>query len=233
MEALQDKIAEIIAAKIASGELDEVIKAKIDNVVEAILDNTLNRWSPFAKALEEGIKQSINVDVDRLGLSGYNEMVAQLVQQKLDDAMRGDWSAKLSAHLDEILRHAPKTVKLSELFVEFAEMHKFDAEVHDWPNATMLVDDTEYGSRWVYFDPQPRAYSSKHMFGWSILVSKDGTIHSVSGSNERGRDREVLFGRPLGGMDGKLWQLFAGKSVLEFDVGEGLHEHFYFEDRED
>jgi hypothetical protein len=231
MQELQDKVAELLGQSIASGELDAAIKRKLDKTIDDILDDMLRSYSPFGKSLRAQLEKTLSVDMD-LGIGGYNVLVADIVARRLAEAIQGEWAADLAKRLDEVLRAAPKTIKLSELLVKLAEGHEDTARDGRWSHATMLIERTEYGSRWVYLDPEPRNEREKYRFKWRLLVHDDGEISRVSGDDAEGSKRTLLAGRRYG-MEGLLFQLHAGKTRLELDRDPGLHEHEYDHEGQD
>lgn len=226
MQELQAKVAELLGQTIASGELDEMIRARLGKTIDDILDDLLKSWSPLGKSLKEQIGAGLNVNLN-LGLGGYNQLVADIVQQRLDAAIHGTWAADMRTQLDEMLRAAPASIKLSELLTKLAEDHKDEAQTEEWEHATLLVEKTTYKSTWVHLDPKPRSEDEKYRFQWSLLIGEDGELTSVHAFGDSHRkDSRELFSRKRG-MEALLFQLHAGKSKIEIDRGEGLHELEY------
>lgn len=227
MQALQDKINELVGEKIASGDLDELIKKKLDKTIDDILEDLLRSWSPFGKSLKEQLEAGLNVNLD-LGIGGYNQLVADIVAQRLESALHGRWKADLEAQVDEMLRAAPATIKLSELLARLAETYEREAADEEWESATMLVETSEYGSRWVYLDPKPRSSADKYRFMWSMLLTDEGEISSVRHVDfERHHHGKEMFGGRRYGMENVLFHLHAGKTKVVCDLREGIHEHEY------
>lgn len=234
MKEIQDKIAEHLAQMAASGDIDNMIREKLAKMVDGIINDLLGPWSPLTKTVKAQIESQLNVNLD-LGLGGYNELVATIVSQRLDAAIQGTWKASLEESLDKMLRAAPASIKLSDLLERLADDHERDAHAGGWEHATMLVEQSQYGSTWVYLDPQPRGEHEKYKFLWSLMISKDGELWSASesvrgveigtSSSARTRRRD-LFDRKVG-MEAFLFQLHAGKSKIEIDREPGLHEHEY------
>jgi hypothetical protein len=231
MQELQDKVTELLGQTIASGELDASIKRKLDKTIDDILDDMLRSYSPFGKSLRAQLEKTLTVDMD-LGIGGYNVLVADIVARRLAEAIKGEWAADLAKHLDHVLRAAPATIKVSELLEKLAEGYEDTARDEEWDHATMLIERTEYGSRWIYLDPEPREERDKYRFKWRLLVSTDGEISSVCGDDTEGSERTLLAGRRYG-MEGLLFQLHAGKTRLEMDRDIGLHEHEYQHEGQD
>jgi hypothetical protein len=230
MQELHAKVTEQLGLTIASGDLDAMIRAKLNKTIDDVLDDLLRSWSPFGKALRAQLEKALNVDMD-LGIGGYNVIVADIVTHRIDEAIKGKWAADLNKHLDDTLRAAPETIKVSELLEKLADGNEDTARDEEWSNATMLIERTEYGSRWIYLDPQPRTEREKYQFKWRLLVSDAGEVSSVSGDEIEGK-RKLLVGRRFG-MEALLFQLYAGKTRVEMDREPGLHEHEYEHEGQD
>lgn len=230
MQELQDKINELVAAKVAAGELDEMISKKLDATLAEVVDNLLGRWSDFSKNLTKSLGEAINVDLERLGLGRYNEAVAALVGERVDAAFEGNFAEQLKRSLDDTLRGAPAEVKLSEILAKLASDNEEEARQEEWEYATMLVKRSEYGSTWVYFDPKERGEDEGYNYAWSMLVDQDGmigSVYSVEERHSRRTDRKMLFGDRRYGLERYLFHLYVGGTKIVMDLGPGVHTHDY------
>ena len=112
---------------VASGKLDQMIETKLDKCIDDILDNMLRSYSDFGKSLREGIGNSLQVNVEELGLSGYNSIISGMIKAKVESAITGTWRVQLEADIDTMLRAAPETIKVSEIAEKIREENEDNA----------------------------------------------------------------------------------------------------------
>ena len=233
--ALTAKVQELLAEQISGGKLDDLIRKKLADLIDSLLTDQLRPYSSLGQALEEQLSQALNVNLRELGLGGYNLLVAEVVRSHLDTQLKGQWAEQLKQQVDSMLRGAPAEIKLSELFVQFAEGWTEHAQNEEWAHATMHVGASEYRSTWVYLDPEPHDDEREHWrFMWRMLIDDKGELRDAeqyqaaarSKLGTLGAERRKLF-TTHHGFEGLLFQLRAGKTKIIIDRKPGLHEHDY------
>lgn len=222
MQELEAKITETFRGLVESGRVDEIIRSKLEKCIEDIFDDTLRSYSPFGKSLREAVSAGLAFDVERLGVGGYQAMVVDIIKGKVDASLSGEWADKLKADVDELLRAAPATIKLSELLAKLAEDHEDEAAREEWEGATMIVDAPKHGSTWVSLSPSGERKS--YMATWRFAVGENGEIFGLSVD---GKEAKGLREGTLRGMERYIFQLQSGATKVELDLSPGVHEREY------
>ncbi len=228
-EDLQAKVNDLLAEMIRGGSFDEMIRSKIEKTLEAIVDSELCRYSAFGKALSDQVGKALNINLGELGLGGYNLIVAQIVKDRIEHQINGEWKTKLEKEVDDLLRAGPPEIKLSELFENFMSDWVDEARENDWEHATILVEKSEFGSTWIHMDPEPKSERDKYRFMLRLQIGNKGDLGFVEYDEKwsaRKRPEKNVFSS-MYGIEKRFFQLRAGTSRLVVDLKPGLHEEEY------
>ena len=220
MKELEQEVLKAFTGLVSSGRIQEIVEKQVEATVKSILDDCLRSYSPFGKALREGIEAELKLDVSKLGLGGYNEMLLDVVRRKLSYLIDTNWKKDLEKSLEDILRAAPATIKVSKLLEELRDDYDEDAESEEWEYATCIVEDAKHGGdlRWLYFDPAPK--STSYECKYRMLVGKDGLAATIW---IEGKKNERLLAGPVYGFERVVFQVRTAKVKIEFDLPTGEH----------
>ena len=198
-----------------SGKIEALIEKQIEATFKNVIEESLRSYGDFGKELQAHFNAALNFDPDRVRIPEYNAMVAHIVERKLAEFFHQEGAAKISAAMDEILKPAPKEMKLSELVEELkktaVEHHEFDSSN---PHVSVHIDEkSTYGSRWVRMDHRPD--KGRYDCEFSFLASDYGGIHALRFA---GQDpKKSLFIGGYFGFERDLFRLHAGGTKLIFD----------------
>lgn len=220
MKELEDLILKSFAAMQASGAIEKIVTEQITKTVQEILSNSLRSSSQFGKDLEAAVKEGLKVDFRDIGFAGYNQIILKIVKDKLDASVHRHANEAFAEQLAALLQDPPKEIKLSELFSEFKTRVREDASREDI-EITCEVK-TSRGSCAGYksiefHQEKDSTYSGKT---WSVSVTKDGEVYSISTPYHGDITKRVYLGNHYG-FEQRLFQLWAAKSKLIVDLDEG------------
>lgn len=206
-----------------NGKVQEIVDKHIESTVNDIASDVFGRWSIFNKELKKKVEESINIDVNKLNVQGYNKMVLNVVQEKLEEAITVVGSKQLSEELENLLGTGePPTLKLSELM----NMVKGDEPDEDrWGENASFYCDNEFSTLcFIYMDEEPD--KEKYECDIKVTVYPDtGEIKNVRIDGSEFDNRLIMGG--LSGVDKELFKLYTMKGTLELDCD---HVDTYYED---
>ena len=64
--------------------VETAVKKRLDKTIEEIIDDTFRRWGTFGENLKSYIDKNLNVNIENLGIEGYNTLALKAIQEVLD-----------------------------------------------------------------------------------------------------------------------------------------------------
>ena len=150
--------AEALAAATAPEKVREIVEREIGKTVEDAIKASVRSYSPFGRELEKKLEEAMGIN--SLNLPSYGQMMTDLVQRLVQKHVADLVGARLEQDLTDILRIAPKTIRLSQIadamredhegdYGEVITCHVEDDDRHEdndfWgPSWTVYLDDREH-----------------------------------------------------------------------------------------
>ncbi|MCP6813783.1 hypothetical protein JKT90_01530 [Listeria monocytogenes] len=152
-----------------SGFVRDTVKNAIEETLKSTLNSTLGRWSKFGKSLESEIEEKIKVDLSKMNLSEYNQLVTNVVASTLQGEI-GDSSIKLvKDNLEALFGSNDATVTLTELVKKMVEIDVDfdDEEYHEISFYFEGDENEENGFINISMDPEAdkTSYGCKYKIG--------------------------------------------------------------------
>lgn len=214
MKELQDAIVGAFGRMAESGALDKAIETQMEKCVLGIIQSALGQYSAFGKDLGAAIERALAVDLDKLGLTGYNETVLKAAKHMLDQHVSEQAAQELQRGLSKLLSPAPEEIKLSELVEAFKRHIIEDRYIDRDDEITLIVERSETSPGYVHIHmdatPGEQAYTCEHR----LDVTPKGAVYALKTS---GADSKCLFFGPHYDFSKKLFQLYAAKTRLLVD----------------
>ncbi|WP_152565762.1 hypothetical protein [Devosia riboflavina] len=210
-----DIISATVAKQLDASFVEKEVETRVSKLVVEAVDRALRGYSETAKLIEKAVEEALRVE--RLDLPSYGTVVAHMVKAQIEANVSELVAGRLAEDVTELLKLAPKEIKLSEIAEEMLKPHRDDGSYGSV--ITVIVEQNEYGSTWLSLDEETHhegaraEYQCQHR----ILISKDGTI---SGGTIDNRDLKSTkhIGRTYG-LGQKLRAYFAcgTKIILDED----------------
>lgn len=177
--AAPQNLTDFILAEVHRQTSEEAIRSlieqKIGSTIKAAVESAFRSFGDVGKQIEKAVTSALQIG-DTLDVPSYGNMVMALLRVKMDEVLAPLVNERLGAEMAEILKLAPKEVKLSELVkTMIAECDRQDR----WGSSvTCIVDESGTpGYRWIYLD-QDRE-KSKHSCEAQLGVDPDGKIYHL------------------------------------------------------
>jgi hypothetical protein len=174
--------------------IEKEVNSRVEKLIVESVDRALRSYSDTGKLIEKAVEDALRVD--KLDLPSYGEIVTGMLKVQIDSRVSELVAGKLATDMEELLKLAPKEVKLSEIAEFMLEEHK-DGEKWGQVITVMVDPDRRYGSTWVYLDEEEhREWGGRHSCRFSMLVCEDGTISSARVGDKHGLGTRI--GRAYG-----------------------------------
>jgi len=209
MTDLTGLISAAVAAKMTPDFIEKEVNSRVDKLIVESVDKALRTWSDTGKLIEKAIEDALRVD--RIDLPSYGVTVAAMVKSIVETRTAELISGRLAEDVEELLKLAPKTVKLSEIAA-----YMTDGKEGYGPVITVIVHISDYGSIWIYLDEEEvieerNKYRCRHR----LHVDKEGRIVGAY-LGERELKRDTYIGRAYG-LEQRIRAYVACGTIMEID----------------
>lgn len=213
MKDLQDVVTSKFAEIAASGTIETIIEKHLTETIGDIIKSSLRSYSDFGKALEARVKEAVNVDLSRLELPGYNDLILKLIQRQAGDLMDNALATQIEAQMRELLAPPPQEMKLSDLLKEFIEHKASDCPCDGPDEISLHIERSSYGYTHIYFDED--SGKEKYLCAYAVNLDKEGKVYSLK--IDDADPKKKLFVGPFYNYERRLFQLYAAGVTLIVD----------------
>lgn len=168
-------ISNAVAARMTPDFIENEVNTRVEKLIVESIDRALRSYSDTGKLIEKAVEDALKVQ--SLDLPSYGHLVTQMLKTQIEATVAPLVAGRLAEDMTELLKLAPKEIKLSEIA---DGMRKDHSEEGYGEVITVIVHHNDYGSTWLYLDGE-NAYpdSAKYDCKYRILVSSDGLISSA------------------------------------------------------
>lgn len=213
MQDLQNAVSAKFAEIAASGAIEAMIEKQLTETISSIIKDSLRSYSDFGKGIEQAVKKAVNVDLARLELPGYNDLILKLIQRQVSAQMENAMATQIEEQMRDLLSSPPTEIKLSDLLKEFIEHEASDC-VCDTPDRISLhVEKRSDGYTHIYFDKDEN--KSEYSCAFALHVTPDGKVYSLKIDEEN--PKKKLFAGPFYNVERRIFQLYAAGTRLIVD----------------
>lgn len=213
---IQDQVQSALNNVISSGKIEEIISKKIEKTIEDILDDSLRSYSDFGKQVKEVVNQSLQIDLSKISTLGYQQIIVDIVNQKLKEATLEHISKPIEDVLKEVIAPFEKrTYKLSEIIEKYKEC-EWDSSDDYQNEISFHVEYGDYGSIYIGFDKNKNKerYSCEYQFS---IDKKDNAIWMFEINGWRPQNGGLRAQSIHGPFDHFIFNLYASKCPIEVD----------------
>lgn len=173
MNEFSDLIANAVAAKMTPEFIEKEVDTRVEKLITESVSQALGIYSETGKAIKAAVENALRVnDID---LPSYGEVVTKILKAQIEANVAPLVAGRLAADMQELLKLAPETIKLSEIAKDMLERHDGDAY---GDVITVICEDAEPDrARWIYLDEDEHFEErDKYKCKIRILLSGDNTI---------------------------------------------------------
>lgn len=211
MTDLSHLISAAVTAKMTPDFIEKEVDARVSKLIVESIDKALRSYSDTGKLIEKAVEDALRVD--RLDLPAYGETVKAILKAQIEARVAPLVAGQLSADMDELLGLAPATVKLSAIADSMRQAHEGEGY---GPVITVIVEDTRYGSRWLFLDDEHHhEVRDKHKCRHRLMIADDGKIRG-GWVDDKDTSGKGWLGRSYG-LAQKLRAYIACGTVIELD----------------
>ena len=213
MKELEQAIQTAFAGMVTSGKLTALIEEGVHGAVKSVITGCFNSYSPFQKALAEHINNNLKIDLDGIGLAGYNALLMNIIKAKLDASVVKYAERLISKELDDLLVNPPAEIKLSELVTMLRE-HSREDDQSGGVSCHVQHSDSSAGWGHVKLDVKPN--QSARDCRYDLAYTDKGEVYRIGLPYHDDITKRVFAG-PFFGFDRALFQMHAAKTKLIID----------------
>ncbi|OMF72512.1 hypothetical protein BK143_09600 [Paenibacillus peoriae] len=206
------------------GFVEDVIKKQLEVTIKKVVEEYFGSYGDFRKELEKQVKEQLQIDMNKLGISGYNLMVLNEVKSQLETAIHIQGVQKIKENMEKMLVGIKPEYKLSEL-VE--AMKKDENEDHDKDGEEIgfMLERSDHGYTHIYIDPESdsrdswRSERSKYSYKYQLHLDNEGRVYnSKIDSHELSKNNEIMTS--FYDFDKLMFQIFATGAKIVVDEDE-------------
>ncbi|WP_042165575.1 hypothetical protein [Paenibacillus gorillae] len=203
-----------------SGFVEQAIKKTLEKTVTSVVDDLIGGYrSDFKTSLENHVKENLNVNMDKLNLSGYNVLLLNSVQEILDEQIQTEGIARVREELTKLFSPLEKKEwKLSEIIEKMKEEENDDGDKNGDYISFHCDDSFTYGIH-VYFDPESDKSNYRCKYNFYLSREKEEPtlckLSTLKIDDKELDNKKILNG--LYGFDKFLFQLYATGATIVAD----------------
>lgn len=197
--------------------VEKVVKERLEKTITGIVDDVFREYGDFGKSLKTYIEGNLNVDLNRLGLQGYNTLALAAIKEQLDKTITVQGIEKLKKSTEEMLSDVKESYKLSEIIEKLkSESLEDEWERDEDDRIALFIEGKEGDYRHIYLNEED--IDRKYSCDYQIDVDREGKPYSIKLKNEEINTKKILGG--LYGLDRLLFKIYSTGAKIEFDCGD-------------
>lgn len=202
--------------------VETAVKKRLEKTIEEIIDDTFRRWGTFGENLKSYIDKNLNVNIENLGIEGYNTLALKAIQEELDKVITTQGIEKIKDTTREILSDVKSEYTLSEIIEALKEENlKEEYEFDEEDTIAIIIEGDEDGYKHIYLSlEEPKSIYgrvSKHSYDYQIAINRLGKPYSIKLKNNEIDTKKILGG--LYGLDRLLFKIFSSGAKIILDKG--------------
>lgn len=208
--------------------VETVVKKRLEKTITEIVDDTFREWSDFGKNLKEYIRENLNVNLESLGLEGYNSLALAAIKEELDKCITIQGIEKIKETTKEILSDVKPEYTLSEIIECLKEASlKEEYEYDEGDSIVLIINGEEDGYKHIYLSEEEPYGKSKYDYDYQIDINREGKPYSIKLKGKEIDKNKILGG--LYGLDKLLFKIYASGSKIILDQGLDVDDYdIYF-----
>lgn len=214
---IQEQVQLALNNIVESGKIEEIVAKNIEKTIESLLHDSLREYSDFGRQLKEVVNSSLQINLDQVSTLGYQQIVVDIVNEKLKSAVLENISKPIEDRLGEILAPFEKrNYKLSEIIQKYKE-HEW-SDYDDEGEISFHLEYSDYGGAYVSFDKwhDKEARSCEYR----LNISKEGALWMFEIKDYRPTKGDLRASSIHGAFDHFIFNLYASQSPIEIDEDE-------------
>lgn len=194
--------------------VEKVVKERLEKTITGVVDDVFREYSDFGKSLKTYIEGNLNVDLNRLGLQGYNTLALSAIKEQLDKTITVQGLEKLKKSTEEMLSDVKESYKLSEIIERFKSESSEDEWERDEDDKVTLFIEKDGSFTHIYIDEEEK--NNKWNCDYQINLKEDKP-YSIKLKGDEINTKKILGG--LYGLDRLLFKIYSTGAKIEFDCG--------------
>lgn len=215
---VNDSLVKLEEEKFVEG----VVNQRLEKTITEIVDDVFREWSDFGKNLKEHIEKNLNIDLNNLGIEGYNTLVLAAIKEQLDKTITVQGIDKIKKTTEEMLSDIKEEYTLSELIEKLkSEDCRDEWEYDEDDKVALIIKDGGNGYKHIYLSEEEE--SSRYSYDYQIDIDEKGKPYSIKLKGDEIDTKKILGG--LYGLDKLLFKIYANGSKIVLDQGDDPEDY--------
>lgn len=200
--------------------VEKVVKERLEKTITGIVDDVFREYGEFGRKLKDYIENNLNVNLERLGLEGYNTLALAAIKEQLDQTITVQGIEKLKKTTEEILSDVKEIYNLSELIgiLKSKSLIEYDDRI------TLFIEKEGIFTH-IYMDNEEKY--RKYDCDYQINLKEDKP-YSIKLKGDEINTKKILGG--FYGLDRELFKIYATGSKIKLDCGDDPEDYdIYYE----
>jgi len=208
-------IADTMTKLTEENYIGQVIEKQLKKTIDDIVESALRSYSDFGKGLKQQVEAQLQINLDKLDLPSYNELIIQTIKSELDRTVHEMGVAKMTEQLEELLGTKKETINFSEILKEMVERdcELEELEYEETHEITVHADPNSRTLSFIYFDPE--ADQESYRCKYRLVLDSDGTVNSFSVRDREFNHKEIIGG--LYGIEATLFKAYTHGTKIIMD----------------
>lgn len=201
-----------------SGKIQEIVRNNIEDTIKKIVVDVYGPDSKFSELLRDKIKEKLEINIDKIDISSYNEILKQEIVEITSSEVKKKAREGVNNTIRKIFNEdVPKEYRLSDLLEEMKESFEY-IEIEDQESMALYISDIDKWSGICFIYIDPKEDEEKYLCRNKIVIDmKTNEITSFVWDKKYVERKDVIEG--LYGMNKKLFNLMAKGTKIVFDKG--------------
>ncbi|CAM2361078.1 hypothetical protein LISE100100_00245 [Listeria seeligeri] len=198
-----------------SGLVQEIVKNEIEETLKSTLSTSFGRYSKFGKSLESEIREKIKVDLSKMNLIEYNQLVTNVIADTLQGEI-GDKSIKMvKDNLESLFNPGGASETLTRLVEKMVESDIDFDDDESYREISFHFKGYENGENgFINIAMDPESDKSEYGCKYQIGIFQN----EIFSLRVEGVDiRKTLSLRSLSGFSRELFSLYAKRAKIIID----------------
>ncbi|MDM0533204.1 hypothetical protein QTH05_06845 [Clostridium perfringens] len=204
--------------------VEKVVKERLEKTITGIVDDVFREYGDFGKSLKDYIENNLNVNLERLGLEGYNTLALAAIKEQLDQTITVQGIEKLKKSTEEMLSDVKKSYNLSELIETLK--NKSTIEEREYDDKITLFIEKDGSFTHIYMDDEEKDH--KYDCDYQININRDKP-YSIKLKGDEINTKKILGG--FYGLDRLLFKIYSTGANIELDYGDDPEDYdiYYYD----
>lgn len=215
-----------IEEALAPATLRQKVTDLVGGCVDRALSDQFKSYGKFGEVVASAIKATIPHEVSIDGAARFDHLLKAVIEKRLE-AYNNERVAQLMEPVFELLTPPPAEITLTKLVQDAVECWQDNYRRNGAQQPTVIVEKSEYGSRWIHMDPK----ADVERYACSVRIGVNDHDNKMFGLKLEGSEvGKTMFAGDFYGWERDIFALYTRGSKLVVDAEDFSDVYYQGED---